>query len=111
MKSTVWPRSMSAWPTAHIAWLLPTPGRPNAKTLVASSRKSPAASSLESTHQRGWQAAFIEGVERFARRQLGGPAQACDAALVSLLSLELQDFQQQRQGRLVLRRHKSAALT
>ena len=62
---------------------------------------------VEATHQRRRQAAFIEGVERFARRQLGGAAQAGDAALVSLLGLELQDFQQQRQGRLLLRVDKS----
>ena len=103
MKSTAWPRSMSAWPTAHIAWLFPTPGRPNAKTLVASSRKSPSASSWRRRTSAGGKRAFIERGERFARRQLGRPAQARDAALVSLLRFELQDVEQQRERRLLLR--------
>ena len=58
---------------------------------------------VEATHQRRRQAPFIERRERFARRQLRGAAQARDAALVSLLGLELQDVQQQRERRLLLR--------
>ena len=58
---------------------------------------------VEATHQRRRQAAFVERVERFARRQLRRAAQARDAALVSLLRFELQDVQQQRERRLLLR--------
>ena len=103
MKSTAWPRSTSAWPTAHIAWLLPTPGRPKASTLVASSRKSPSASSWSRRTSAGGKRPFIERRERFARRQLRRAPQARDAALVSLLRFELQDLQEQRQRRLLLR--------
>jgi hypothetical protein len=53
------------------------------------------------------QAARIERVERLPGRELRGPAQARNAARVSLLGLELQDFQEQRQRRLLLRDHKS----
>ena len=58
---------------------------------------------VEATHQRRRQAPFIERGERFSRRQLGRPAQARDAALVPLLRFELQDVQQQRERRLLLR--------
>ena len=58
---------------------------------------------VQSTHERRRQAALIERVERLARRQLRGPAQARDAALVSLLRFELQHLEQQRQRRLLLR--------
>ena len=58
---------------------------------------------VEAPHKRRRQAPFIEGGERFARRQLRGAAQARDAALVPLLGFELQDLQQQRQRRLLLR--------
>ena len=102
MKSTAWPRSTSAWPTAHIAWLLPTPGRPNASTLVASVEEVALGELVQSAHQRRRQAAFVERLERFAGRQLRGAAQARDAALVSLVRFELQDLQQQRQGGLLL---------
>ena len=87
MKSTAWPRSMSAWPTAHIAWLLPTPGRPNAKHIGGVVEEVAVGELVEATHQRRRQASFIERGERFARRQLRGPAQPRDAALVSLLRL------------------------
>ena len=44
---------------------------------------------VESAHQRRRQAAFIEGVEGFPRRELGGPTQARDAPLVPLLRFEV----------------------
>jgi len=58
---------------------------------------------VESPHERRRQAPFIKGGERFPRRQLRGPAQARDATLVSLLRFELQDLEEQGQGRLLLR--------
>jgi hypothetical protein len=58
---------------------------------------------MEATHQRRRQAPFIERVERFPWRELGGPAQAGDPALVPLLRFELQDVEQQRERRLLLR--------
>ena len=57
---------------------------------------------VESTHQCRRQASLVERGERFPRRQLRGAAQAGHAALVSLLGLELQDFQEQRERRLLL---------
>ena len=58
---------------------------------------------VETPDQRRRQALLIEGGERLAWRQLRGPAQPRDPALVSLLGLEFQDVQEQRQGRLLLR--------
>jgi len=58
---------------------------------------------VQPAHQRRGQAPFVERSERFAGWQFGGPAQTCDPALVSLLGLELQDFEEQRQRRLLLR--------
>jgi hypothetical protein len=57
---------------------------------------------VESTYQRRRQASFIERGERFARRQLGCSTQPCDPALVSLLRFELQDLEEQGEGRLLL---------
>ena len=103
MKSTAWPRSTSAWPTAHIAWLLPTPGRPKAKHIGRVVEEVAVGELVEAAHQRRRQAAFVERVERFARRQLRGAAQARDAALVPLLRFELEDLEEQRERRLLLR--------
>jgi hypothetical protein len=61
---------------------------------------------VQLAHQRRRQSAFIQGVERFARRQLGGPAQARDTTLMSLLRFELQDVAQHRERRLLLRLNK-----
>jgi hypothetical protein len=58
---------------------------------------------MEATHQRRRQAAFIERVERFPWRELGRPAQAGDPALVPLVRFELQDVEQERECRLLLR--------
>jgi hypothetical protein len=78
---------------------LPTPGRPNAKTFVASSRKS--------THQCRRQTPFVERVEGLSRRELRGPAQALDPALVSLLGLEFEDVEEKGQRRLLFRADES----
>ena len=53
---------------------------------------------VQAAHQRRRQAPFVERRERFARRQLGRPTQARDAALVPLLRFELQDLEEQRAG-------------
>ena len=58
---------------------------------------------VESAHQRRRQASFIERRERFSRRQFRGATQPRDAALVSLVGFELQDIEQQRERRLLLR--------
>ena len=44
MNSTERPDSTSLWPMAHIAWVLPVPGIPNARTLTPRSTKSPSPS-------------------------------------------------------------------
>ena len=47
-----WPAWTSACPKAFSAWLLPTPGRPNASTFVAVSRNAPVASVSSLLHDR-----------------------------------------------------------
>jgi hypothetical protein len=53
---------------------------------------------VQPAHQRRGQAPFVECRERFAGGQLGGAAQARNAALVSLRRLEIQHLQEQRQA-------------
>ena len=80
------------------AWLLPTPGRPKARTFAASSTQPPAESSSSFCSEGPWQARLVEGVEGLARGEVGGAAQPLDAPVVSLLGLHLEDVEDEREG-------------
>src|ERR1700720_4544204 len=103
MNSTGCPRSTSAWPTAHIAWLLPTPGRPKASTLVASARKSPSASSCSRRTSAGGSRPSSSVANVFPGGSLAPRRNRVMRRSCRSWALKLEDFQQQRERRLLLR--------
>ena len=53
--------------------------------------------------QRGWQPVVVQRVKRFARWQLRGTSESCDTSRAPLVRFQLQNCQQHRQGRLLIR--------
>jgi hypothetical protein len=103
MKSTAWPRSTSAWPTAHIAWLLPTPGQAEGQHIGRLLEEVALGELVQPAHERRRASALRRACQTSCRAAASTRAAARDAALVSLLRFELQHLEQQRQRRLLLR--------